>query len=236
MVRPERASVLILVWLCWLWWGWERPIMLHNATVSDPLRPTSRSRLSWRSPSVKNEPGCEVRRYPATTVLLPAQLHSDSCNSIFSSWDIEREEGRAASERRAPLAHFRRSYILSDCKDQDYQPPQPPVTLSLRQAESSEINSSLGILFQSVLTFFMLNYFWGPPPPQPIPTSLSKHQFSLCCKLAGFQSNFTKHHFLQWKFKNKNKENQQNILRQSTTTFQYKTEFNPTKRIFQSKA
>ena len=114
--------------------------MLHNA-VSDPLHPSSRSRLSWRSPSVKNDPGCEVHRYPATTVLLPAQLHSDSCNSIFSSWDIEREEGRAASERRAPLAHFRRSYILSDCKDPDYhQPPsQPPVTLSLRQVLSSEI-------------------------------------------------------------------------------------------------
>ena len=139
--------------------------MLQNA-VSDPLRPPSRSRLSWRSPSLKKNAGagCEsqrrYQRYPATTVLLPAQLHSDSCNSIFSSWDIEREEGRGArGGRRAPLAHFRRSYILSDCKDQDYQPPQPPVTLSLRQAESSEINSSLGILFQSVLTFFMLNYF-----------------------------------------------------------------------------
>ena len=85
-------------------------------------------------------------RYPATTVLLPAQLHSESCNSIFSSWDIEREEGRAATERReerrAPLASFRRSYILSDCKEPDYLPPQPPVTLSLRQVNSSEIFES----------------------------------------------------------------------------------------------
>ena len=143
--------------------------MLHNA-VSDPshpsdrLRPQSRSRLSWRSPSVKNAGGGggEARRYPATTVLLPAQLHSDSCGSIFSSsWDIEREEGRGArGGRRAPLAHFRRSYILSDCKDEDYQPPQPPVTLSLRQAMSSEIKSPcLGSLLISAFTFFVLNYF-----------------------------------------------------------------------------
>ena len=132
--------------------------MLHNA-VSDPshpsdrLRPQSRSRLSWRSPSVKNAGGGrgEARRYPATTVLLPAQLHSDSCGSIFSSsWDIEREEGRGArGGRRAPLAHFRRSYILSDCKEQDYHqpPPQPPVTLSLRSCHQKYLFCLVLILF-----------------------------------------------------------------------------------------
>ena len=213
-VGETSGRLIVTIRLWWLSWGWETLIMLHNA-VSDPLRPSSRSRLSWRSPSVKNDPDCEVRRYPATTVLLPAQLHSDSCNSIFSSWDIEREEGRAASERReerrAPLAHFRRSYILSDCKEPDYHPPQPPVTLSLRQGFSSEILSF--VLIFNIYFIFILNYFW--PVPQSLPTPLSKQQLSVCFKLAGLQSNFTKQFmliFLQWTFKNKNKGDQRNIV------------------------
>ena len=97
----------------------------------EALEGTSTSKLSSRSPVVKYDSKVELRRFPATTVILPAKLHSDSCNSIFSSWDIDREEEREgrASLLRAPLAHFRRSYILSDCSGS--QPP--PVTLSIRQ-------------------------------------------------------------------------------------------------------
>ena len=104
--------------------------------------PCVTSRLTSRSPCVKRDGGDVLRRFPATTVLLPAKLHSDSCNSIFSVWDIDREEegedreDRGWGRQRAPLAHFRRSYILSDCR----QSRPPPVTLSARQMLLSTLN------------------------------------------------------------------------------------------------
>ena len=93
-------------------------------------RPGLTSRLSSRSPVVKYD---DPRTFPATTVLLPAKLHSDSCSSLFSSWDIESEEERqeGGGRRRAPLASFRRSYVLSDRRGST----PPPVTLSLRQSQ-----------------------------------------------------------------------------------------------------
>ena len=66
-------------------------------------------------------------------VLVPAALHSQSCSSIFSEWDIDcweeasdggepdKEADRSATEvkrriGRAPIVSFRNSYILSDAK------------------------------------------------------------------------------------------------------------------------
>ena len=105
--------------------------------------PCVTSRLTSRSPCKKRDGGdVHLRRFPATTVLLPAKLHSESCNSIFSVWDIDREEegedreDRGWGRQRAPLAHFRRSYILSDCR----QSRPPPVTLSARQMLLSTLN------------------------------------------------------------------------------------------------
>ena len=83
----------------------------------------SHAKLSSRSPVRQNDRGKPA--YPATTVILPPRLQSDSCSSLVSHWDIEREENQEEEEeitpscekgwqewdqeeKRAPLAQFRR--------------------------------------------------------------------------------------------------------------------------------
>ena len=113
----------------------------------------TRSHLSSRAPVRKDEAEEELRRWPATKVivswhdvsvsslrvqvLVPAALHSESCSSLFSEWDIDCEdpgetgECRSADQeaqeikrrfRRAPIVSFRNSYILSDSKVWRYCP------------------------------------------------------------------------------------------------------------------
>ena len=89
-------------------------------------RIVAHAKLSSRSPARHHDTVVEYhRRYPATTVILPPKLQSESCTSLVSAWDIEREEGdeeeveiidgpdgwaEEAEEKRAPLAQFRRCF------------------------------------------------------------------------------------------------------------------------------
>ena len=91
-------------------------------------RIVAHAKLSSRSPARHHDTVVEYhRRYPATTVILPPKLQSESCTSLVSAWDIEREEGdeeeveiidgpdgwtEELEEKRAPLAQFRRCFNI----------------------------------------------------------------------------------------------------------------------------
>ena len=104
--------------------------------TKDERRHRSRSRLISRTPRARPE---ESRRYPRTTVLIPASLHSDSSYSLFSAIDIDQDpwySEECLDDVRAPRAYFRRSYILSDTRDLDNDDeesvtPAPAVTLTV---------------------------------------------------------------------------------------------------------
>ena len=90
-------------------------------------RIVAHAKLSSRSPPRHHDTVVEYqRKYPATTVILPPKLQSESCTSLVFAWDIEREEGEEeeveiidgadgwqeeAEEKRAPLAQFRRCVL-----------------------------------------------------------------------------------------------------------------------------
>ena len=91
-------------------------------------RIVAHAKLSSRSPASQHDTVVEYqRRYPTTTVILPPKLQSESCTSLVSAWDIEREEGEEdeveiidgpdgwteeLEEKRAPLAQFRRCFNI----------------------------------------------------------------------------------------------------------------------------
>ena len=90
-------------------------------------RIVAHAKLSSRSPPIHHDTVVEFRMYPATTVILPPRLQSESCTSLASAWDIEREEGKEEEvavedgadgwqeepeEKRAPLAQFRRGFTI----------------------------------------------------------------------------------------------------------------------------
>ena len=97
---------------------------MNQHAPSERPRIVAHAKLSSRSPQRQHDTVVEHnRRYPATTVILPPKLQSDSCTSLVSAWDIEREEGKEEEveiivgadgwqeweeEKKAPLAQFRR--------------------------------------------------------------------------------------------------------------------------------